>query len=473
MRILLTTLAFLLVAGFALETAHAHDPWESNGFAYNAAAPDDMVLRTNRGVVFSEDGGQTWRLLCRLAFDNFLPAIGVTTESTALLGTFDGLSTISTAGCDNRELFTPMSGLWVSDLQRDPIESESWFATTSRGQAANGVFRSEDDGFTWQPIGDLDASAFFKQVRPSADGQVIYAGVAQYFAPTENAAERVDYSVRSTSDNGASWATHPITLNADDKEMVLLDVDPQDPQRVFVGIHACREDNRCFDETRGQQKDRVLVSNNGGSTWSLLFEVDEIAAFEIDNEHIWVGDWQGGFWRLNADGSSPVLLDGRLKPGCLHATDTELFVCGTDIFGFMLARSTDDGTTLEPVATSANILGNPVCAPSDVDGGFNSAVSCRMEWADLCRESYVDEPNPPMECVGILDAGVPMAMDGGVQLGTPTGGGCSCSVTGSQRSASVGSLGALGGLWLFGFSCVWLVTRTVRRRFRPTLSARS
>jgi len=454
MRILLLCLLLVLSAALGSTPARAHDPWESNGIGYNPAAPDDLVLRTNRGIIFSTDGGQTWHLVCRRVFDNFLPAIGVTSTDTALLGTFNGLEAVDTSGCDDRELTTPMSGLWVADVQRDRVETTTWFATTSRGSAANGVFRSRDDGASWETLGTLELGPFFKQIRLTSDGQRMYVAVAQYFAPTDTTPERVDYAIRYSDDDGQQWTSFPVPVAADEKEMVLLGVDPTNPDRVFVGIHACREDNRCFDADAGQTDDRVLVSDDRGATWTDLFSVKEIASFEINDEHIWVGDWQGGLWRMNADGTDPVLLHERLKAGCLVSTPTGLLVCGTDLYGFMLARSTDDGTTLTPLATTANIMGGPTCGPSgrdaglDLDGGSvtdRSAV-CRMEWIDLCRESYFDVPNPPLECVGSIDAG----LDAGLPPSTARGGGCSCSAVG-QRDSEPRLIGVLLSMFALGF----------------------
>lgn len=463
MRFLLPLLVLALFAALGSTAAHAHDPWESNGLAYNPAAPNDLVLSTNRGVVFSTDGGATWHLVCRRVFDNFLPAVGVTTDHTALLGGFNGLSAIGTNGCDDRELSTPLSGLWVADVQRDPSANSTWFASTSRGGAANGVHRSEDNGATWHAYGALETGPFFKQIRLTSDAQRVYVAVAEYFAPTETTAERVDYSIRHSDDGGQTWTAFPVAVAANEKEMVLLDVDPTNPDRLFAGIHACRQGaNSCFDADAGAQNDRVIVSNDRGATWTDLFEVEEIAAFEIDDAHIWVSNWQGGVWRMNADGSDPVLIHDGLKAGCLVATPSELFVCGTDLYGFMLARSIDDGTTLTPVASAENILGSPVCESSMRDAGLDLDAGvatrndlCRAEWVDLCREAYNDVASFPLECVGLVGG----ALDAGLPPLEPSGGGCSCSTVGTRSTTP--PYGAI----LLGLTLLGLTQRRYLKRF--------
>lgn len=458
--------------GLSAAPAFAHDPWESTGLALNPASPDELVLRTNRGVAFSNDGGDTWRFLCRFALDNFSPVPAVTANHQVMLGMFFGLETINNDGCDRQSARNPMSGLWISDLMLDPTNNAAWFATTSTGgDKDNGLFRSTDHGATWDALGTLERGPFFKQVRSTPDASRIYVAVAEYFAPTETEPEHVDYSVRMSDDNAAHWTSTKIELEHDDNEMVLLDVDPTNPDRVFVAIHACRETNRCFDETRGQRQDRILVSEDAGETWEPFFEVDEVASFEINNEHIWVGDWWGGFWRMNRDGSNPELLDELLKPGCLIASGDDLYVCGTDVFGFMLAKSTDDGDTLTTIASASNILGNPVCEASDTDAGIDISATCRQEWMDLCYESYSDEANPPLECA-------PFLMDGGVSgtggsgavggaggnagssgMPDPNGGGCNCSAAGSSTP---GSRPWTTGL--LGIALLWVASARFRRR---------
>jgi hypothetical protein len=184
-------------------------------------------------------------------------------------------------------------------------------------------------------------------------------------------------------------------------------VDPLDPDRVFAAIHVCRQDESCLDRAIGLRKDTLLVSKDRGQTWSTLLELAEVAGFTIDQSRIWVGDWQGGLWRMNRDGSQPEQLSTSIKAGCLLASGSELFVCGTDLNGFMLARSSDQGSTLTPVARSENTQGNPSC-PVDPLAVANISEICELEWTDLCRESFVDDPAPPSECSAALtvhDAG--------------------------------------------------------------------
>ncbi len=453
----------VLLAATVTSNAHAHDPWESNALALNPNAPNDMVLRTNRGVAFTHDGGETWHFVCRVVINPTTLTPGVTTQGTALLGTFNGMEIVDTDGCNQQTYDTPMSGLWVADLQLDPTDSNAWYATTARGGAPNGVFRSTNNGQTWSVVGDLETGPFFKQLRITPDGQRMYLGMAEYIEPTATSEGHVNYSVRYSDDRGESWTSFPFEIEPNEMEMVLLDVDPENHDRVFIATHACRQDNGCYDPADGPPMDRILVSEDRGETWSLLFEVEEVAAFEINDRYIWVGDWWQGFWRLDRDGQNPVELDSLLKPGCIHARGDELLVCGTDLYGFMLARSMDDGTTLQPLVSSESILGNPVCEPSDVDAGISVENACRDNWSDLCRESFFDDPNPPAECTGFIH------LDAGIDAGTPEprGGGCDCGVVGPSGASPDGSQGLFA---LIGLAAIvgQRVQRRKRFQVRPT-----
>jgi hypothetical protein len=399
MRALLFLLALL---AYPPHSARAHDPWESVGFDRTASG-DVLTINTNRGIMFSTDGGASFRYLCRNALKRQLPVVGVTAHGRVLVGSRDGLDSIGVNGCGLRGMDTPMSGNSVADLQRDPSNEQGWFATTTRGNLANGVFYSGDDGATWSALGALETGPYFKRVRASADARRIYVVVARY----REDSGRTQYELRHSDDRGASWQAYPITLRADDRELVLLGVDPVDPDRVFAAIHVCRLDESCLDRTVGLRKDTLLVSPDRGQTWTSLLELGEVAGFAIDRERFWVGDWQGGLWRVNRDGSQPQQLSATVKAGCLLASGEQLFVCGSDLSGFMLARSSDQGTTLVPVAQSGNTQGNPVC-PADPLAVASIEEICELEWTDLCRESFFDEPRPPSECSAALkvhDAG--------------------------------------------------------------------
>jgi hypothetical protein len=146
-----------------------------------------------------------------------------------------------------------------------------------------------------------------------------------------------DYSIRSSDDRGQTWTTYPITLRKDERELILLGVDPTNPDRVFGAIHVCREDESCLDRAIGLRKDTLLVSDDRGRTWTTLMELGEVAGFELDESTLWVGDWQG------------------------------------------------------------NTLGNPAC-PIDPLAVATVDEICEPEWTDLCRECFFDDPVPPEEC---------------------------------------------------------------------------
>jgi hypothetical protein len=461
MRTVVSLIAAALVVCSTVRV-RAHDPWEATAFDRDPSG-NALALNTNRGILFSTDAGKTWHYLCRGAINLQVPLIGVTARSQVMVGHRGGMSALGVDGCGLHAVSTPMSGNSLADLQRDPTSPQGWYATTTKYGQQNGLYYSSDDGLSWSALGALEQGPFFKGVRPSRDGKRIYVVTAQYYEPVGMELDHTDYAIRWSDDRGQSWTSYPVTLRKDDRELVLLGVDPTNADRVFAAIHVCRADESCLDPKLGLRKDTLLVSHDRGKTWSTLLELAEVAGFAVDPKYIWVGDWQGGLWRMNLDGSAAQML-AKIKPGCLHKDADDLFVCGTDLNGFMLARSGDDGVTLTPVAQSGNTLGNPSCPPDPLAVATLREV-CEQEWTDLCRESFFDDPMPPKECSAALapvDAGPPLPgmpslADAAHPPPADAGGSAQPAEPKQGNGCAIGGSG--GGGWL-------LLTLWLRRRQR-------
>lgn len=137
------------------------------------------------------------------------------------------------------------------------------------GAADGGVWKSNNDGTTWQPIFDHEpvASIGAIAVAPS-DPNVIYVGTGED-DPRSQFSEG-DGMFKST-DGGETWAR--IGLEAT-KQIGRIVVDPHDPNRVFV---AALGNAYAATPERG-----VYLSTNGGQSWQkVLFTNDNTGAIDL------------------------------------------------------------------------------------------------------------------------------------------------------------------------------------------------
>lgn len=450
--------AFLVVSS----VVHADDPWRSVAVTTNAAAPNRIAVESSRGVLLSNDNGATWSFQCENWVGRQTSLVVGVAPTTTLWGQFGGLAVSNTHGCDLRDVATPMTENYVSDLRPLPGVDGGWIAVTARGDGfANGTFRSDDDGVTWHAVSELVKGLFFNTIRTSPSGARWYVGTSRYVEETDS----VTYTIRR-SDDGETWTVFGIAAESDDSNFFLLDVDPLNPQRVFIGIRACRPGQRNFNDATGQKPDRVMVSEDGGATWTLFAEVVDLGGFAINDRFIWVGETEGGIWRFNHDGSDPEFLSGLRRPACLAVRGNELLTCGEEFADqFLLARSLDNGETWEPLASPAAIQGAPVCDEGESDGGPSHTAMCATVWRHLCTTDGVFDnvPNPPTECgTRARQDAANSDRDAGLTRGQSTAG-CGCAVTGrttwTHRAGLALAFGAL------------VAARTIGRSRRRRLAA--
>jgi len=131
------------------------------------------------------------------------------------------------------------------------------------GSASGGIFKSEDDGITWEPIFDDQpvSSVSALAVAPS-DPNIVWAGTGETFIRNVIS---VGNGVYKTTDAGKTWSHMGLP---DSGRIPRIIVDPRDPDIVFVAV---------LGHCHGPQKDKgVYRTLDGGKTWKKVLFLDEV-----------------------------------------------------------------------------------------------------------------------------------------------------------------------------------------------------
>lgn len=412
-------------------TARAHGRFpEAYQVAFHPEDPDALLVSTTFGLVVTRDGGATFRWVCRDALGvaltedpfNFLSPAG-----TVFATSFRGLRRGDLGGCSWQVPVPELERIVIIDGTFAPDDPGRFYALTSSGGITNYLSVTDDDGVSWAPTGEPIDRVLFERVRiaPSDPARIYLSG-----ATPRTAEEARRAFVHVSEDTGATWTRHELPLRENDHNLYLLAVDPEDPDVVYARV--------VHDVAVDSAFDRLIRSDDGGETWTDLFEVHTLTSLVFapgGDGAFFVGARNPGTAAAFMDGGVPAprahglwrgqgdtleVVRDDLSIGCLAVQRGALYACGSNFDdGFALGRSDDGGLSFEPVLRFSELEGPVECGPeSDVP------MTCARADEDNLRD------------LGLVDAGP----DGGVADGGGEGGGgggCSCQ----------GGGGASGG-WL-------------------------
>jgi len=416
-----------LAASASSARAHGRLP-ESAQIVFHPTDPDTVIVRTTFGLLLTRDGGDTWRWMCPVALQLRATedaTVAIMDSGAFVIATFGGFER-SVGGCVWSYPDPALQDSIVIDLAKHPVDPASLLVVTSNGGVPNQVLRSTDDGLTFTPLGTPIDRILFEtiSVAPSDPMRVYLSGIATDMTPREA------YVLRST-DGGESFESLPFTLETTDRSIFLLDIDPVVPDRVLLQVWSTDAD------------DRIVLSENGGSTWTEVLRMPDVVGFarSPDGSTIWAGGLTAGLWRSMDGGRTFAQINPTIRVGGLAAREGELWVWGLQAAnGFAVGKSTDGGMTFEAVMTYGDIGGILEC-----DATSQVGMTCPAWWPDLQRD------------LGLYDGGVPT--DGAMpDIDGPTGSepapppapdGCSCRAGALPgRSASGAAAIAIAALAL-------------------------
>lgn len=443
-------LAVLLVATSTV--ASAHGPPHGRALLIDG---EHIVINVDRGLAISTDGGARFHLYCGRAFgvnSTEQAPMRMLSDRRLMLATSAGVQRSSADYCDWALGETPDAGTLV--LAGHPTEPKISLVSTSTETSAQGVYRTVDEGASFERIGELSSSAFLVDGMAYAPGDAsrVYAS-----ARGLNAAGDAAYFMAASTDAGATFQLHEVTLEDDQVNVALLAVHPTDPDVLYARLTGVTQ----------TRDDQLVVSTDGGETFSVLMDVEALRAVAIraDGSRMWVGA-ASGLWRSDDGGQNFEALGEPQPVTCLLHQDGRLWVCIDAAVGYAgLSRSDDGGETLEHIMTFTDIDEVAPCP-----AGSAVADDCDMIWDDWAIELLGKDPSagagPDASVDSNTDAAVTRvgnsaATDGGDAnddvASKAKSSGCGCRAPGGKTPHGPTAIAALG----------WLALMWSRRRRRP------
>ncbi len=424
----------ILAVSFALtpSAARAHGREPSVGqLEFDPSDEAHIVARATWGFVTTRDGGETWTWQCAqsVPFDRTRedPNFTIVASGRLLAGTFDEIVRSDPRAC----AWTPdptIRGVYVVDVQRDPVMPTRAWALASSGRVPDVVWRSDDEGATWEMAGEPHVDALSDRIRvaPSDPMRLYASGVIPRVGDTP-----AQGLVLRSDDGGATWAPHPIDLLLDadttrrwnERTIHVMAVDPTNADRVFA---------RTVRGVTDEIPERVLVSDDGALTWREVARRTEIVGLVIspDGRRLWLGSWDGGLLRSVDGGETWTTLDEEERVRCLAYRETtagarELWMCIEGFTGaFAIGRSLDEGETFEPMWRFEDSSADVGCP-----AGTPVGDTCPMFWPDQQFDLMLTDGAVP-------DAG----MDGGSGPPTPAPSTCACRASGRPRTGGAAAI---------------------------------
>ncbi|MGO8999412.1 MAG: WD40/YVTN/BNR-like repeat-containing protein [Polyangiaceae bacterium] len=409
-----------------------------------------IYLRATFGVLVSRDAGKSWRWLCERALgfsSTWDPPLAATRDGRLWVALTDGVHA-TFDGCAIDDV-PALKGELVADLAVDGTGDRVFAVSSSPGKPA----------FVWRSQGGASALRTFTrlgkgisgfrfdtiEVAPSNPSRVYLTALLEGKGP---------YAHIFRSDDGGATLTELSPGLKADARLFIAAVDPRDADRIYVrALSAAGSD--------------VLLSTDGGKSFSTPLHLKgAMFGFARTAEgnvlYAGSGDPSEGIWRSTDRG---VTWEPRAKTSvfCLNADGPRLLVCSNPYTpgGYAVAQSSDQGATVNPLATFDDVLGPVECAgaaPGRPTADAAEESPCAASWpetrAAIATSARARPPTldaaPPRDASD--DRGGGDAPDAGAAA--PRAPACGC------RIAGVASSGGGGGAL---FAALAALARRLRR----------
>lgn len=355
----LLTLGLLLSAPSA--RAHANFP-EAKQILLPADRPEQIILGTNLGLIFSDDSGATWLFSCEDALSAYAaPYLLGAAPSHRIFAMTAGAGLIHSddEACGWQAAGGTLSEVLPYAFAIDPSSSQRVYVVgVPRVGVREGdkIYVSTDGGISFgDPV--------FTSPERSAVLNVLVAPnkPSRLFAAMFSTPENHPILLRS-DDSGEHWTVAAdLVASLGENPFELLAIDALDENRLHVRI-------------LGETAETLATSNDGGLTFVQSVAIPgKLSAFlKLTSGTILVGGTagiEGVGYRSNDDGQSFEPWPTAPHVHAFAERNGKLYVAGDNFAdGYVIAESDDEGAHLTPLAGFAHVQGVKGCvAESCVD----------------------------------------------------------------------------------------------------------
>jgi photosystem II stability/assembly factor-like uncharacterized protein len=435
-------LALAAALGLVPRTSHANGRFPAaNYLAVRPGNPDHLVLRATFGFLLTKDRGRTWDWICERAIGysgSQDPGIGFFPGGRIAATVFEGLALSSDEGCSWTFAGGDLSQQVMVDIAVRPDDPSRAVALTGTftGTADGGgslfstrVFATADEGATWAAQGTpLDPTLLAETLDYArSDAQRLYVSGVRGEGKTAKGILFV------STDAGSTWTERAVPLDAtSERGPFIAAVDPTNADRVYV-------------RTFGTDSGRLFVTDDAGKTFRVIYTGGQLLGFALspDGSQVYVGGPKDGV-RAASTSDFSFTQRSQIEVQCLLATNDALYACSSEVSGFIVGASNDQGATFTPLLHLSTIH-----APLDCPGGAPGNGACNADWPALKDQLAIQDPDAGGADGGSGDGGgAPMPAKGG------------CDVRGPE-APSGGGVAAVAAIIAFAFA---LVAGARRRR---------
>lgn len=364
--------------------------------------PRHLILAATYGLLVTKDRGASWRHVCEAAYgerDLTTDALTAFTPEGALLaGIYSGVSRAATNTCDFQRVLGFNNREAVPDFALAPSSPGRVLAIQvaipEEGEPYSRLYRSDDDGLSWQPLGEVLPRSLRTpltiEVAPSDAGRVYLSGLG----------ENDEGVLLRSDDGGQSFEQLEIPTDAASFEApYIVAVDPEDADRLYVRTDAWLFD---ADTNSAIADDALLYSEDGGGRFAELIRAPGKLfgfAFSPNGSELLLGYGDPreaggsrytdpaalGIYRA-AKGSSDFQKRYAGSVGCLTWNERGVYVC-TDEYATGFALSLFDAASfdvmpavqVQPLLRVADVAGPIECA------ACSTGAVCASYWLSTCQ----------------------------------------------------------------------------------------